>query len=49
MSILAEVILKAVAELGKKSALIGCDSASILGFHQPNEPANLNEQLKKKV
>lgn len=34
-------LLKAVAAIGKKSAEIGCNSASIFGYHQPKEPANL--------
>jgi len=34
-------VLKAVAAIGKKSAEIGCNSASIFGYHQPKEPANL--------
>jgi cyclic lactone autoinducer peptide len=39
------IVLKAVAAIGKKSAEIGCHSASILGFHQPKEPADLKAQL----
>lgn len=41
-------VMKAIAAIGKKSALIGCDSASILGFHQPKEPVNVKEKLNKK-
>lgn len=41
-------VMKVVAAIGKKSALIGCDSASILGFHQPKEPVNVKEKLNKK-
>ena len=39
-------ILKAIAKIGKKSAEFGCNSASILGYHQPKEPANLKKLLK---
>ena len=31
-------VLKAIARLGEKSAKIGCNSASLFGFHQPKEP-----------
>lgn len=41
-------ILKVVAAIGEKSAKIGCYSASILGYHQPKEPAKLAESFKKK-
>lgn len=41
-------VMKAIAAIGKKSALIGCDSASILGFHQPKEPVNVRNLLIKK-
>ncbi|MBP1547846.1 MAG: cyclic lactone autoinducer peptide [Oscillospiraceae bacterium] len=40
-------ILKAVASIGKKAARIGCNSASILGYHQPTEPKELSTVLKK--
>lgn len=40
-------VMKVVAAIGKKSALIGCDSASILGFHQPKEPVNLKKSENK--
>lgn len=40
-----ESVLKAVAAISKKSAEIGCNSASIFGFHQPKEPANLKAQF----
>ena len=38
-------VLKAVAAIGKKSAEIGCNSASIFGYHQPKEPTNLKAQF----
>ena len=38
-------VLRALAAIGKKSAEIGCNSASIFGYHQPKEPANLKAQL----
>lgn len=40
-------VLKAVATIGKKSAEIGCNSASIFGYHQPKEPANLKTQFNE--
>ncbi len=42
-------VLKVVAAIGEKSAKIGCYSASILGYHQPKEPAKLMESFKKKA
>lgn len=42
-----DCVLKLVAAIGKKSAEIGCNSASILGFHQPKQPADLQKELKK--
>lgn len=42
-----DCVLKVVAAIGKKSAEIGCNSASILGFHQPKQPAGLKKALKK--
>lgn len=39
-------VLKAVAAIGKKSAMIGCNSASIFGFHQPKQPAVMNKNSK---
>ena len=41
------MILKAMAAIGKKSAQIGSGSASAFFYHQPKEPANLKEMLKK--
>ena len=38
-------VMKVVAAIGKKSAEIGCNSASIFGYHQPKEPANLKAQF----
>ena len=38
-----ESVLKAIASVGKKSAEIGCNSASIFGFHQPKEPTKLKK------
>lgn len=43
-----ESLLKLIAKAGEKSALIGCGSASLLGYHQPKEPVNLKEKLEKK-
>ncbi len=40
-------VLKVVAAIGKKSAEIGCNSASIFGFHQPKEPDNIKKEIKK--
>ena len=37
-------VLKVVAAIGEKSAKIGCYSASILGYHQPKEPAKLRSR-----
>lgn len=31
-------VLKTVARIGEKAAKIGCNSASLFGFHQPKEP-----------
>lgn len=42
-----EAVLKAVAAIGKKSAEIGCNSASIFGYHQPKEPERLKGMPKK--
>lgn len=42
-------ILKAIAFIGKKSAEIGHNSASIFGYHQPKEPTKLLDELKKKA
>lgn len=44
-NITKEAVLKVVAAIGKKSAEIGCNSASIFGYHQPKEPANLKAQF----
>ena len=41
-------VMKLIAAIGKKSALIGYYSASILGFHQLKEHVNLREKLNKK-
>lgn len=43
---LKKSFLKAIALVAKKSAEIGCNSASIYGYHQPIEPKNLKEKLK---
>lgn len=40
-------LLNAVARLGEKSAKIGCNSASLFGFHQPKEPTQVKNILKK--
>ena len=42
-----DCVLKIVVAIGKKSAEIGCNSASILGFLQPKQPAGLKKALKK--
>ena len=42
-------VMKVVAAIGKKSAEIGCNSASIFGFHQPKEPYNLSNELRKEL
>ena len=39
-------VLKVVAAIGKKSAEIGCNSASIFGYHQPKEPTIVKKQAK---
>lgn len=38
--------LAILALIGKKSAEVGCNSASVYGYHQPIEPKNLKEKLK---
>lgn len=40
-------VLKAIARLGEKSAKIGCNSASLFGFHQPKEPSQVHNSSKK--
>ena len=39
-------VLKAIARLGEKSAKIGCNSASLFGFHQPKEPTQVKNTKK---
>lgn len=39
-------VLKAVARLGEKTAKIGCNSASLFGFHQPKEPEHIKKTQK---
>ena len=39
-------VLKLVAAIAKKSAEIGGNSASVMGYHQPKEPAALKNQAK---
>ncbi|MCM1529709.1 MAG: cyclic lactone autoinducer peptide [Alistipes sp.] len=34
---LKENVLKAIAKAGKISAVVGANSASVLGYHQPKE------------
>jgi len=41
-----KTILKAVASIGKKSAKIGCNSASVFGYHQPKQPVDIKKMLK---
>lgn len=36
-------VLGMVAKIAKKSAVIGANSASILGYHQPKEPKSLKK------
>lgn len=43
-----KAILKVIATIGKKSAKIGGDSISVLGFCQPKEPAELKKTDKSK-
>lgn len=43
-----KAVLKAIAVIGKKSAEIGCNSASLFSYHQPKEPACLKRQSEKK-
>ena len=38
-------VLKTVARLGEKAAKIGCNSASLFGFHQPKEPVQAKKIL----
>ena len=37
----------ATVSAAKKMAAIGCSSASVFGLHQPKEPVNISERLKK--
>lgn len=39
-------MLKVVANIGKKAAEFGCNSASIFGYHQPKQPAVMNKNRK---
>lgn len=41
-------VLKTIANVGKKSAMFGGNSASIFGFHQPKQPAVLNKKTRAK-
>lgn len=41
-----DAILKAFAAIAKKSAEIGGNSASVMGYHQPKEPTALKKQAK---
>lgn len=40
-------VLKTVARLGEKTTKIGCNSASLFGFHQPKEPVQVKKSFKK--
>lgn len=40
-------VLKTVARLGEKAAKIGCNSASLFGFHQPKEPVQMKNSSRK--
>lgn len=41
-----KAILKAIAAIGKKSAEVGCNSASLFGYHQPKQPVDIKKMLK---
>lgn len=45
---LKKSFLKAIALVAKKSAEIGCNSASIYGYHQPKEPQSFNKETNNK-
>lgn len=42
-----KAVLNVIAAVGRKSAKIGCNSASLFGYHQPKEPNNIKTVLKK--
>ena len=42
-------VMKVVAAMCKKSSEIGCNSSSIVGVHQPKEPYNLSNELRKEL
>ena len=41
-----DIALKLIAAVAKKSAEIGSNSALVLGYHQPKEPAALKKLAK---
>jgi cyclic lactone autoinducer peptide len=41
-----DTALKIIAAIAKKSAEIGSNSASVLGYHQPKEPTALKKTSK---
>ena len=44
-----KAVLKAIAVIGKKSAEIGCNPASLFSYHQPKELACLNRLQSRKM
>jgi cyclic lactone autoinducer peptide len=40
-----QIIAGGVLKIAEKAAKVSCNSASILGFHQPKEPENLALKL----
>lgn len=47
MSKIDNFLLMTIAKVAKKAASQALNSASVFDFHQPKEPANLKEMLKK--
>ena len=43
-----EKLLKKIADVGLKSAIMGGGSASWFGIHQPKEPKELEKYMKKR-
>jgi cyclic lactone autoinducer peptide len=44
---ITKIIANGVLSLAEKAAEISCSSASVIGFHQPEEPENFAEELAK--
>lgn len=42
-----KIVLKSIANVGKKMAIKACGAASYFGYHQPTEPKNIKDMLKK--